>query len=115
MELYTTERSPARLRRESVKGDPLSVAVLQPLDDELIPIDIPLDKGLFGYRVASIQSRVAQVRDIAGLRQLRLGTVGEHDWGFHKDDDVICMNKTCELKLTLMNESRRSTQSRVGS
>ena len=76
MELYTTERSPARLRRESVKGDPLNVAVLQPLDDELIPIDIPLDKGLFGYRVASIQSRVAQVRDIAGLRQLRLGTVG---------------------------------------
>ena len=82
MEPYTTELSPARLRREAVKGDLVNVAVLQPMDDELIPIDIPLDKGLFGYRVASIrasdQSRVAQVRDIAGLRQLRLGAVGEN-------------------------------------
>ena len=76
MEPYTTELSPARLRREAVKGDLVNVAVLQPMDDELIPIDI------LGYRVASIrasdQSRVAQVRDIAGLRQLRLGAVGEN-------------------------------------
>ena len=48
MEPYTTELSPARLRREAVKGDLVNVAVLQPMDDELIPIDIPLDKGLFG-------------------------------------------------------------------
>jgi hypothetical protein len=34
---------------------------------------------------------------------------------FHKDGDVIRTNKTCVLKLTLMNESRRSTQSRVRS
>jgi hypothetical protein len=47
------------------------------MDEELIPIDIPLDKGLNGYRVAFIrandQDRVNQVTDIDGLRQLRLG------------------------------------------
>ncbi len=81
VEPVTTELTSARLRREAVKGDLINVVVLEPLDEDLIPIDIPLDKGLFGYRIASIrasdQGRVAKVRNIADLRQLRIGASGE--------------------------------------
>jgi len=79
-----TEMSVARLHREVIKGDLVNVIVRAPgpkqMDEELIPIDIPLDKGLNGYRVAFIrlgdQDRMARLGDIAGLRQLRIG-IGE--------------------------------------
>jgi hypothetical protein len=75
-----TELTTARLRREAVKGDLVNVVVLEPLDEDLIPIDIPLDKGLLGYRIASIRAsdrgRVAKVRNIADLRHLRIGASG---------------------------------------
>jgi hypothetical protein len=72
-----TETSVARLRKEAVKGDLVNVLVGPPVSDDVFPIDIPLDKGLMGYRVAFIraneQGRVDQVRDIEDLRQLRVG------------------------------------------
>jgi hypothetical protein len=76
-EPLVTETSVARLRKEAVKGDLVNVLVGPPVVDDVIPIDIPLDKGLMGYRIAFIraneQSRVAQVRDIEDLKQLRVG------------------------------------------
>jgi len=79
------EMSIARLQREVVKGDLVNVVVRatnsrREIDEELIPIEIPLDKGLNGYRVtiirASDQDRLARLGDIAGVRQLRIG-IGE--------------------------------------
>jgi hypothetical protein len=76
-EPLVTETSVARLRKEAVKGDLVNVLVGPPVVDDVIPIDIPLDKGLMGYRIAFIraneQNRVAQVRDIEDLKQLRVG------------------------------------------
>ncbi|HTO62893.1 MAG TPA: hypothetical protein VMM15_16710 [Bradyrhizobium sp.] len=79
-----TEMSVARLHREVIKGELVNVIVRAPgsreVDEGLIPIDIPLDKGLNGYRVALIrlgdQSRIERLVDIAGLRQMRIG-IGE--------------------------------------
>lgn len=80
-EPVTTEMSLARLHQEVLKGDLVNVMVLPPgrreMDEGLIPIDIPLDRGFWGYHVGFIraadQARIDQVRDIAGMRQLRLG------------------------------------------
>ena len=80
-ELAMTEMSVARLHREAIKGDLINMLARAPgsseMNEGLIPIDIPLDKGLNGYRVAFIraddQSRIARLRDIAGLRQMRVG------------------------------------------
>ena len=82
VEAAGTEMSENRLRQEALKGDLVNVVVQnadhRELDEGMILIDIPLDKGLQGYRVAFIraidQDRVNQVRDIDGLRQLQLGT-----------------------------------------
>ena len=84
IEPVMTEMSVARLHREVVKGDLVNVVVRAPgsreMEEGLIPIDIPLDKGLNGYRVAFIrlgdQSRIERLGDIAGLRQMRIG-IGE--------------------------------------
>ena len=81
-----TEMSPARVRKEVLKGELINVVVRPPgnqeMDEGLIPIDIPLEKGLFGYRLPFIrsadQTQLDHVRDIAGLRQLRLGTAEQY-------------------------------------
>ena len=81
VESVATEMSLARLHKEAVKGELVNVVVLPPgnreIDEGMTPIEIPLDKGLWGYQVGIIratdQARVDQVRDITGLRQLRIG------------------------------------------
>jgi len=86
VEPVATEMSPARLRKEVLKGDLINVVVRPPgnkeMDEGLIPVDVPLEKGLFGYRVPFIragdQTRLEHVRNIAGLQQLRLGTAEEY-------------------------------------
>ena len=83
-EVAMTEMSVDRVHREAVKGDLINVIVRAPgssdMNEGLIPIDIPLDKGLNGYRVAFIrlgdESRIARLGDIGGLRQMRIG-IGE--------------------------------------
>ena len=77
----TTQMSLARLHQEVLKGDLVNVMVLPPgrreMDEGLVPIDIPLDEGFWGYHVGFIraadQTLIDKVRDIAGMRQLRLG------------------------------------------
>ncbi|HEY9103956.1 transporter substrate-binding domain-containing protein [Chitinimonas sp.] len=51
-------------------------------EKELLPVRIPLDRGLIGWRLALLQqSRLAEfakVNDLAGLRKYRAGQM--HDW-----------------------------------
>ncbi|HZZ09585.1 MAG TPA: hypothetical protein VFE79_02740 [Paraburkholderia sp.] len=53
------------------------------LNASTIPVPIPIDKGLLGYRVALInrdqQARIDTIHDIDGLRTLRIGQA--EDWG----------------------------------
>jgi hypothetical protein len=53
------------------------------LNAQTLPIAIPIDKGLLGYRVSLIrrdqQARINQVNDIQGLRLLSIGQA--QDWG----------------------------------
>jgi hypothetical protein len=83
--------------------------------DELfdpIRIEIPLDKGLHGYRVAFIravdQDRVRRVHDLAGLRQLRIGQ-GEHwpDTRILESNDIQAITAREYESLLLMLESGR--------
>src|SRR6202051_3304126 len=47
------------------------------LNEQTLPIAIPIDKGLLGYRVSLIrrdqQARINKVNDIQGLRLLSVG------------------------------------------
>ena len=51
-------------------------------EEQLLPIRIPIDKGLFGYRIAFVRPQapnpLAQVRTLADLRKLRAGQ--GQDW-----------------------------------
>jgi hypothetical protein len=115
VEPVVTELSVARLHQEVLKGDLVNIivsnAVHSGVNEELIPIDIPLDKGLNGYRVAFIraddQDRVNHVTDIAGLRQLRSGT-GEHwnDVPIYRYNDIPLITGQDE-SLPLMLEHGR--------
>jgi len=87
IEPVVTNVSVRRLNESMATGDLVNVKLGDsgPADvhehPEPITIEIPLDKGLHGYRVAFIravdQDQVRRVRDLAGLRQLRIGQ-GEH-------------------------------------
>lgn len=53
------------------------------LDGKLIPVRIPIDRGLIGYRVLTIraadQPRFDQVREAADLKSFRFGLLGSWD------------------------------------
>lgn len=116
VEPVVTEMSVARLRREILEGDLLNVVVYpagrKEIDEGLIPIDIPLDQGLLGYRIAFIrateQDRVDQVRDIRDLRQLRIGT-GEQ-WAevpiYEYNDIPLMTARNSELLLPMLAHGR---------
>lgn len=82
LERVVTEMSENRLRQEVLKGDLVNVIVHnsdhEGINEGLIRVDVPLDKGLEGYRLffirATDQGRVNQVRDANDLRQLQIGT-----------------------------------------
>lgn len=117
VEPVLTEMSIARLQREVVKGDVVNVVVRaansrREADEEVIPIDIPLDKGLNGYRVAIIrasdQDRLARLGDIAGLRQLRIG-IGEqwNDVPIYRHNDIpLVAAKEYESLLGMLERER---------
>ena len=117
LEPVLTEMSIARLQREVVKGDLVNVVVRatnsrRETDEELIPIDIPLDKGLNGYRVAIIRAndrdRFVRVGDIAGLRQLRIG-IGEqwNDVPIYRHNDIpLVAAKEYESLLGMLERER---------
>ncbi|MGB4073256.1 hypothetical protein [Pseudomonas sp.] len=51
-------------------------------EQRLLPVRIPLDKGLFGWRIALLPSDAPQrFKDVQGLADLRQFTAGQgHDW-----------------------------------
>ncbi|WKB51858.1 substrate-binding periplasmic protein [Eleftheria terrae] len=87
---YRQDMSSARLNREAIRGDRVNLhwsdAGHPELEHGMIPVPIPLDKGMLGHRVLLIrkqdQPRFARIRTLADLRRLRLGQ-GSH-WGDNK-------------------------------
>jgi hypothetical protein len=116
IEAVATEMSENRLRQEVLKGDLVNVMVhnadYSEVNEELTVIDIPLEKGLQGYRVAFIltteQGRVNQVRDIASLRQLQIGA-GEQwsDVQVYRDNGIHPTTAKSYESLLLMLEHGR--------
>jgi len=86
-EPFTEPISVARAHQEALKGDVVNILVSDVgqkiLDEGMIPVPFPIDKGLLGYRVALIdarnQEKSAAVDNIEQLRSLRVGQ-GSH-WG----------------------------------
>lgn len=69
----------ARYLQELQQGnlDVIWSSTTEERERQMLAVRIPLDKGLLGYRIALIpadrQTAVAGVRDLAGLRRLRVG------------------------------------------
>lgn len=84
---YTEPISIARGHQEGVRGELLNLLISDAghriLDEGMIPVPFPLDKGLLGYRVALIarwnQDRINQVNTLEQFRSLKVGQ-GSH-WG----------------------------------
>jgi len=87
MEPYTEPISSARGWQEGLRGELLNVLFSDVghriIDEGMIPIPYPVDKGLLGYRICFIvkqdQARIDRIDSIDELRSL---TVGQgRDWG----------------------------------
>ncbi|WP_230623758.1 substrate-binding periplasmic protein [Chromobacterium violaceum] len=75
------------------------------------PVRIPLDKGLLGYRVALIpaarQSDIAGVRDLAGLRRLRVGQgLGWGDVRLYRHNGIQVTEAGYELLFAMLDKGR---------
>jgi hypothetical protein len=78
---YTDEISVARSHLEAIKSTRINVMISdvghKELDEGMIPIPFPIDKGLLGYRVALIskgsQEKIAQVQTLDQFRTLSVG------------------------------------------
>jgi hypothetical protein len=87
LDAYTSPMSTQREISETLSGKLINVIASDighpDLNAGAIPIPIPIDKGLLGYRVALIrrdrQAALANVHDIASLRQFSVGQAA--DWG----------------------------------
>jgi hypothetical protein len=96
IDAYPEPMSTQREVEEVITGRLINVIASDPghpdLNAHAIPIAIPIDKGLLGYRVALIrrdqQTRINEVNDIQGLRLLNIGQ--GQDWG---DVPVYQFNK----------------------
>ncbi len=69
-----------RLLDEMLRGEVINITVVasQPVwEERLLPIRIPIDMGLSGYRIALVhrdsQARLAAVKDVAELKRLGMG------------------------------------------
>ena len=87
IDAYSEPMSTQREVEEAISGRLINVIASDPghpdLNAQAIPIAIPIDKGLLGYRVSLIrrdnQARINEVNDIQGLRLLSVGQ--GQDWG----------------------------------
>lgn len=116
IEPVATEMSENRLRQEVLKGDLVNVMVhnadYRDLNEELTAIDIPLEKGLQGYRVGLIratdQGRINQVRDIGSFRQLQIGA-GEQwsDVKVYRENGILPVTaKSYESLMQMLEHGR---------
>ncbi len=87
MEPYTEPISSERGREEALRGELINVYFSdvghRVIDEGMIPIPYPVDKGLLGYRICLIVAREqAKIDRIQTLEQLRSLTVGQgRGWG----------------------------------
>lgn len=78
---YTDDISVARSHLEAIKGKRINIMISdvghKELDEGMIPVPFPIDKGLLGYRVALIskdsQAKIDQVRTLDQFRALTVG------------------------------------------
>jgi len=86
-EAFTAPMSVRREHEEALLGNLINLMISdaghKELDEGMIPVPFPIDKGLLGYRVSLIsrdnQAKIAGVVDIAGLRSLVIGQGA--NWG----------------------------------
>lgn len=87
MQPYSAPISVARGLQEGIRGEILNLLISDAghkiIDEGMIPIPYPLDKGLIGYRIALIRKQdQARIGRINSIEQLRSLTVGQgRDWG----------------------------------
>lgn len=87
MQPYREPISPARGHQEAIRGEILNLLISDAghaiIDEGMIPIPYPLDKGLLGYRIALIRKQdQARIERIDSVEQLRSLTVGQgRSWG----------------------------------
>jgi hypothetical protein len=87
MRPYTEPISSARGWQEALSGELLNVYFSDVghriIDEGMIPIPYPVDKGLLGYRICLIVKQdQAKIDRINSIDQLRALTVGQgRDWG----------------------------------
>lgn len=84
---YTAPISSARGHQEAIRGELLNLLISDAghkiIDEGMIPIPYPLDKGLLGHRIALIlESNQTKIERVNSLEQLRALKVGQgRDWG----------------------------------
>lgn len=87
MQPYREPISSARGHQQGIKGEILNLLISDAghaiIDEGMIPIPYPLDKGLLGYRIALIRKQdQARIERIDSIEQLRSLTVGQgRNWG----------------------------------
>lgn len=87
MQPYREPISSTRGHHEAIRGDILNLLISDAghriIEEGMIPIPYPLDKGLLGYRIALIRRQdQARIERIDNIEQLRSLTVGQgRNWG----------------------------------
>ncbi len=94
---FTDKLSLARATQLAIEGVRVNVMVEgigQPLlEQQMIPVAFPIDKGLLGYRIAFIdrrnQAKLSRVDSLDGLRQFRVGQgIGWSDVSIYEHNGV---------------------------
>lgn len=115
-EPYTGPLSPARSRQLTAEGRLINVIIRapgRPEDDYgLIPVMLPIDKGLLGYRVALIapenQEKISRIRNREQLRALHIGQVrGWSDVEIYEHNNIPVTLAPNYTSLILMLERGR--------
>lgn len=87
IEPYTAPLTSARGHQEAIRGEILNLLISDAghriIDEGMIPIPYPLDKGLLGYRISLIRKEhQARIEKVHSLKDLRSLTVGQgQGWG----------------------------------
>lgn len=86
-EAFTAPMSVAREHEEALLGNLINLSISdaghKELDEGMIPVPFPIDKGLLGYRVSLISiHNQAKVAGVSGLEDLRKLVIGQGvNWG----------------------------------
>lgn len=103
----------ARYLQELQQGnlDVIWSSTTEERERQMLAVCIPLDKGLLGYRIALIpadrQAAVAGVRDLAGLRRLRVGQgLGWGDIPLYRYNGIKVTEAGYELLFSMLDKKR---------